>query len=744
MTAGTFTCLRKAQRWFSELPLKPKHLDRAFVIGSAAALVAWMGCITLVWARAMDASGGAILLTLSATMLSLWFAVRLPGKAARFMQRLLSWLKVHETLAVELAAASMPRVGTREARALLRLLGAMTILAVAGALVSTAVAYWIGGLIDWLARWFVLGRWGWLVARFCVQLLAMLPMSLGICVVFFAGALVRRGSGRDIYATICRDWTWAIALGLTALGVAWWLGLSLLGLPVLVGALLIISSVALLQRKKVSLRPPPPTARPEQAGSQRSLAWSIRGVFAAMAVSFVIQMRLLSDVAGVGLEGRMCWAGLSVSLLAGFLGIVDHKSSAPGRAQGLGAIIGITAGLGLQVALVISCLLSPNIAAVSAVLAVLAQIPLMAMAAVLLSRQRRNFARMGAGARTYVSQICLGLGLGFLACLAAGLLPEGRAVMLLSAIAVLAAAPIYGIAITRLTKRQVLWALWGAVLLCSLTVTVLASLVAIRDGGRAISPGVWLSAMRTGSDSSAPMRYLPLRDPWRSDWVRRRQDAIIASHPGLWWVVASSPQDVPQGLHRSVRVALSSPDPSALHLSPSAWGVRQTRPDKFGFLLTAQIAPERFDGVLLAPMEADHLQAWRVYNLTTLRRCFRHVHPGGAMLLRTQASGRRLFEAIRVARTFHSAVGSGWFIAQFNRDRIDLLLAGPVENVSRPPIRPGTLVIRLKNLWSGELDCRAIRILQPAGFSRRSIRPWALLLTLQDIQRRQRAQDDGS
>ncbi len=137
--------------------IKPKHIERAFIVGTASALVSWIGCLVLLWAWAFDASGSSMLLTLAATMFALATAVRLPPKAARALQRIAAWFRIQDVLAMELAAMQTPRSARREVRAMMRLLAVMTILAVACALASTLAVYSAVGVIDWIALRFVWG-----------------------------------------------------------------------------------------------------------------------------------------------------------------------------------------------------------------------------------------------------------------------------------------------------------------------------------------------------------------------------------------------------------------------------------------------------------------------------------------------------------------------------------------------------------------------------------------------------------
>jgi hypothetical protein len=113
--------------------------------------------------------------------------------------------------------------------------------------------------------------------------------------------------------------------------------------------------------------------------------------------------------------------------------------------------------------------------------------------------------------------------------------------------------------------------------------------------------------------------------------------------------------------------------------------------------------------VLLAPMPADHPDAWRCYAPPVLRRCRQKLHDGGVMVLRTQAGPGGIDDALAVARAFERVLGGGWAVVALVDGRLDMLLIGATEpadavGIARPwrPRAPaGAFVVPLERLCPG-------------------------------------------
>jgi len=702
--------------------MRPVHIDRLSVVLIAAPLVVWAGCLTVLWGWAFDSSGASMLISLAAMMFAVRATIPLPGRAARATQRLLVWMKLQDVLAMELAVASARRTGRREARAMVRLLAAATIFAVGCSFISTLAIFAGSAAAEALGRQYLWAPLAWAALKLLVQFAGMIPVALGISVAFLAAATVRRGSGRDVYASVCRDWLWGIAAGLAAFGVLWHAGLNIPAVVLTAAVVLLVLAAVLYQRPGVAIRPRRLARLIETSPQRRHRLTGLAGAAAAM-LGLLLQSRLLGDVVGLGMGARACWVGLSIVLLTGFLRSADRKSRPPGQAQLTGAIIGVTAGLMMQSALFVASLYafavgSGVLGGICIAAAVAAQLPLAALAAIIISRHRRVFARAGGSVRMYVADASAGAGLGVLGYLVVGAVPEGLVVLPALGLLALAGGLIGGIALRRRIVGQLKWAAYGAVLMCAVSVAVLVSIQQGRLAVGSATPGMWLSSISTEGPGLLRREAgcLPFPSAWRSDGVTEAQRRIMAAHKGWWWVVTSSHMDWPEPVPWGVHVIGSAPDPTAV--PPGAWGDLLDPGSDRDFLQAAQTGRELFDGILLSPLPADHPQAWRCYNERTLRRCIWRVHAGGIILLRTQAGHGDLAEALAVAKTFYRTVGSGWAVVRLQDGRLDMLLAGPqagkkAPGVLRPEQSAGVFVVPLQRLWPAWLNVRPIRLVSP-------------------------------
>ncbi|HUU22424.1 MAG TPA: hypothetical protein VM389_07785, partial [Phycisphaerae bacterium] len=440
--------------------MRPALADRLCVVGIAGALVLWCGCLVLLWAMAFDSSGLSTLSALTALFGAIAVTAGLPGRAARALQRLLGRLHLQELPAMELATARSSGGGRGGARAMTNLLAAAAIFAVACGVASTVAIYGGKWLADALPAKLSATLLEWRVLGLLVQFVAMLPMGLGVSVVFLVSALLRGGSGRDTYATAFREWVLGAAAGLGGLSLAWWIGANLLGTGLVTAVLLLAGAGLLLQRRRVTVRPRAPV-RPIEAGKQRRERVGIAAGFAVLTLGLTVQSRLLRDVFAADMSIVTWWSSLSLLLLAGALRKVDHKSQAPGRRQGIGAAAGVSACLLLQVALGMGCLAAGRDGVALGVLAGAGQIPLAALGAVVLSRGRRTFAIGGGRARSYLSSAAAGAAAGMATYILAMSAARGAVLLLGIAIGVLTFAVVRGIGLVRRVAHQVRWAACG-------------------------------------------------------------------------------------------------------------------------------------------------------------------------------------------------------------------------------------------------------------------------------------------
>ena len=702
--------------------MRPIQADRLFVTGIAAGLALWCGALTILWAVGYDPSGTSLPGTVAALMLAIWAASGLPGRAARGLRRVLTALRLQESLAMELALAGSAPAGRREVKALMRLLAAAAVFAAIAGLLSTAGVYLVSTASDpdgGAGGGFLWGRIAWEAVKLLVEFLVMLPMALGISVTFLVTARIRGGSGRDVYASVFREWLLGVSGGLAAVAAAWWLGADVLGVALVACVGLLAAAAVLLQRAKLAVRPRrslAPIESVRRPGGQVGIAVAS----GSLVVALVVQMRLLRDVAGVGLAGQACWAAASLALLMWFLRRADHRSRPPGVAQGLAATMGLLSGIVLQFALAARGLSGGAEAVLCGGLAVAAQGPLAALGAILVSRQRRQFAVRGGRARKYLSSVSAGVGVGLLAYLVVGGMSLAAVAGLGVCIAGLAVPVARGIATAPRRKKRLQWAVLGAVLVGA---TAAAPVAALR-GLPPLKIGVWLTAAATGRGGDDGV-LLPSgtvgRGPWRSAAVSAAVRDVLAAHGGRWWLVSACPADVPAVLPEAVTAWRSHPDPTTSpapgRLGPSqrAWG---------DFLYEAARDARRFDGLLLAPMPADHPDAWRCYATGVLRRCRKKVHEQGILTLRSQVGPGGIGEALAVARGFREVVGAGWAVVALSESGLDMVLIGPgraAGGARRPRRRGGAFVVPLDRLCPD--GAASSRLGGRGGLLRRRIRP---------------------
>jgi len=693
--------------------MKTTAVDRALVMWIAAALTVWSACLVVLWSHTFGAGGASLLLTVAALMLSLRVGAVLPGGAARAAQRVLARLKLQDLLSAELARARGSTAGKREVRAMMRLLGGSCLLAVVCGAATTACIYAAEGPVEWLGREFVWPAGAWLVIELLAKTVGMLPMALCIGVAFLTGAIVRRGSGRDTYATICRDWMWSVAMGLTIFALLWRLGLNLLAVAGAMGVALLGGAMLLFLRQKLTLRPRR-MMRPIESPPRRR-CWGIAAGFAALAVVLAVQGRILTDVAAADVSGRMCWTALSVGLLAWFMRRQDHKSRPPGGAQAVGAVVGVAGCLLAQGALWISLPGASRAGgALCGAFAALGQVPLAALAAILLSRQRRLFATASGPARQYVASAALGMGLALPAYLLLASEWAGRMLGLAVVLALPVAAVVRAIIASRRKGDPLRWAASGACLVCSLAAAVLIGACDVGNAG-GVTPGVWLSAVtRNATGRGSASGVLPAPGRWRSGMITAAIARIAASPrcAGRWWVVATDERDLPADLggDGSVRVTGSAPDATALRAGAGELVRPGPNADFFRVLARGR---RKFDIIFLAPLPADHPEAWRCYHLRLLNRARRRAHEGAPVLLRTQTAPGRLGEAIAVARCFRLSFGAGWAAVAINQAHADILLG--TDNIDPPARGADLVVVSLDALLETEPDIRPMRLESPLG-----------------------------
>ncbi len=673
--------------------MRPVAVDKLFVGGLSAAATVCTASLVVLWSLHFDAAGTSVLRVPAAMALAIWLTARLPGKAARLLQRLLGAMNVAEVRSVELALGAVAPVGRQELTSLMRLLAAAAALTAAGGLLSVGAVYLAAGVKPWLARHaFAWDPAVWAVLKLLIETAGLVPLAAGVCLTFLVTLLIRRGSGRDLYASVFREWLAGAAAGLALAAGLWWTGADALGVAVVSAVALLAGGGVVIQRGELTVRPRrtlPPVASPSSQLARR--AW-IAACFAALAAGLAIQMRLLRDVYGIGLGGQALWVAASLWGLLRFVTVADAKSRPPGEAQGLGATVGVLFGFVLQCSLAFLGLTGGGIAVVAALLAAGAQAPLLAMAAVLISRHRRTFAIAGGLAREYLALAGLGLAGGWLAYMAAGAASAAVPVGAVAALAGLVAAAVRCIARARRRGEPVRWAALGAVLVCSAGA---APLLALR-GRPDITAGVWLTASAGSSRADPGAAAAPgvlCGSGWRSEAITARLRRMLASRGGVWRVVAACAADIPDRLPEEMVLSPAHPDPTAtrgLDVAGAA-GTWRSLPD------AVELETQRFDGLLLSPLAADHPEAWRCYAPGVLARCAAALHRRGVLIVRARA--RDAGTLVSVAASFARQVPSGRAVLDVRGGAAELLLAGPRPYLLPPPTDDALVTVPLATFF---------------------------------------------
>jgi hypothetical protein len=638
-------------------------------------------------------------LTLAATMLAVSVGAPVPGRLARAFQRVLIWLGLQDVGAMELTTAA-PMVSRRsDSLAAVRLLGFAAALAAACGSASTLLIFATRPLAAWMGRHLLWTPLAWTILKIAFQMIGMLPVAVGVSVAFEVSAIVRGRSVRDACAAAFRDWMWSLAAGLLIFGIAWLAGANLVGV-VIVSAVAQLAAAGWLLTRKARPARSRRRERPIENRVGLRLGLSIGFSFAILSLICALQARMLTDVVGLGLGSWACWAALSAGLLAAMMKAADRKPRPPGPPQSAGAVMGAVAAAVLQSALGMMCLARAGALAAWVALFVLAQVPLVACATIVLSRQRRIFVASDGRPRAYLSCACAGAACGLLAYLVIGSAGLAATWLLGLATAMLAAAAVAGIATAKDVSGQVGWAVCGVALAGALVVATLVSIERAGEVTGNAAAGAWLTAVGGADSPMHPAGFLPVsrQRACRSAGVTNCAESLFFARRGVWWVVAGSASDLPAEMPGGVVAVASLPDGSidtpgrAAGLASLAGFQRASA--EVDFFRSAPLGGKMFDGIYLAPMPADHPQAWRCYNKDAIERCLSHLNPkDGVAAIRTQARAGRLYSALAAVATFHSVVGQSWVVMDLNNNRIDLMIAGPARKIRRPLPQQGVHVL---------------------------------------------------
>ncbi len=740
--------------------MKPVLTDRMAVVLITAAVVVWVLSLGVLWGWTFDASGTFSLTVWGLGLAAGWWTLRRRVRLVGHARRVLRWCGLHPWEPFEDALAGRLGSSREDAAARMRVLavsgvvvGACMVLATLWILASAALAT-LGG------QWLLLGGFQWRLVELLCLGVGSVPVGLAVAAVWFGATVVRATGGRDTYAAALRDVLGGVAVGLAGMAVAWWFGANLVYLVFALAGGVVAVGIVAVSRGELSTHP-----RKQLLPFGPPGRWdrpAIAAGFATLLVVLGLQNRLLADVLGVSLTRRLLWAGLSVALLVFFMARQDRKGRTPGRAQLAGTCIGLAAGLAVQAVELLLCLSLVGGAGVVSALAIATQIPLAAQASIVLCAHRREFATAGGSPPAYASIALFGLLAGAVLLLLAGTVPGGwRLVAAVPAGLMLGGALAGGWHLGRFS-RKAQWLVWSAVLAGSLSWGIVHTARIAKAEDVSVYPGVWLTAegeVHRWRRRFVQFGVLPEPEPRRSQAVTDCLETVLRLRKGRWWIVATSARDLPDPdtveptvYNRVVRVGASPQPTRPTGTIKRRWPpLSYSHPNVYRYArasFLAELGSDFYDVVFLAPLPADHPQAWRCYHERLLLRCAKLIETRryqlldgrevvttarGLMVLRTQTAPHRVRRALGVARTFHQAVRSGWAVAAVQRNGLDLLLLGPdnalaeqrspdgavalpdllgpIENIADQ--RSGVYVVPIETLWEAYSDVRAIRLASP-------------------------------
>lgn len=699
--------------------MRPALVDRAITIWLAAALTVWGCCLVVLWGWAFDCSGVSKILTLAAMFLVVSLAAVLPGRAVRAARAALRWIGIGDAIVIAMSADGPKRSRPSEAKAMMRLLAVVSVLCVCGFLLTTGAVFGAAALAKQLPKGMLFTSTGWSVLKFIVQFVASLPMAVAAALAFLVTGMVRAGAGRDVFASVFREWLWAVVCGLALFVSCRTLGANVLAMTGVTALAVLAMAGVIAQRQEVTIRP----GRFERPIETPGAAFRVRlgYSFSVVTVAMLAQVRLIKDVMAV--DG-IWWIVLSMAVACWFLKRVDRKSQPPGAAQGIGAAIGALAGVLIQGALVVCTGGKGLVGVVCLVLAVALQIPVLALTAIVVSRQRRLFAYAGGRARDYLSCLSGGVGVGLAGVLlVCAVRPGGVAVSPillatfvfgLSVIAMVAAS---AVALGRRPGLQLRYAGIGGVLLCSLAGSFWGPFRRQAQAVERVRPGAWLTTVNLVADGgSEVVNTLPGRATWRSPRIEEVMKRIMSRRRGPWLAGVSRRDNLPKSLPDGLGLAVYVPDITAC---PSdSWRESFVLNGPHDFFLLGRSQSAHFDGLLMALLPCGHPDAWRCYNARTISRATGSIQPGAVGILRVSADDDSMHLAMAAAKTFENALGPCWIIAEQQGGQIDMLVAGPASHIPRPKAEAAQVVVSASQLWHQWPRVREIRLLARGHASR--------------------------
>jgi hypothetical protein len=469
------------------------------------------------------------------------------------------------------------------------------------------------------------------------------------------------------------------------------------------------------------------------AGPSRALRLAVAAGLAGLAVAITAQMRIMRDAMSAGFGAQLVWAAASLALLAALMARADKRARMPaigapigGALQAHGGVLGLLAGLVLQCSLAICCGAGGADAVVCGLMSVGAQVPLAALGAAVLSRQRRQFAHAGGRCRQYLAMAGAGLAAAMVLYQAAGAVTMLGGAGASAAIAGMVLASVGLIRNARRPGQGVRWTACCGVLILACGIAPAAGLWGLGP----VSAGQWLTAWAGDAAGAVRMSTGPAR--WRGESIGAAAGELMALHPGRWWLVCAGPGDLPAPLPRGVTASVALTDRSAA--SPGGTERRKGGQALRGYVgdYIDELTRDRrqYEGIYLCPLSASHPEAWRCYSPAAIALCRAKLVGGGVLALRTQVGPDGAEDALAVASSFERAFGGGWAILAAGPDGgLDMMLIGPSVAAGRPGPVEGALVVPLGALlppgqavrpmgpWANPSTCSGLRWARPSGRS---------------------------
>ncbi|HNX26704.1 MAG TPA: hypothetical protein PKK48_04785, partial [Phycisphaerae bacterium] len=668
--------------------MRPVLTDKMAVVIVLAGLVAWLCTMGILWGWAYDTSGEITMRWLFMVALCVTAALYKRHKIAHLTLRLIRGMRIFSRIPLEDSFGGNLGSSRQDVQKRTSLMAISIVTAVSCFIFSTIwiiLARLVGTLIK---SYFLFWDWTWSNIENFFLFIGAIPVAAGLFAYFYASKVVRESSGRDVYAGCYRDWIWSAALGFFIFALSWWFGANLIVLVfsiagvLLVGAFTEISRMEMATHPRKAMLPFGPPAPQTQ--------WMLTLLHAGLTLVLIAQCRMLSDIFSLSMTRRCLWLFMSLGLLGYFLGRVDRKGKTLSSLQTTGAVIGLGAGLLGQATELILCNYLKVGVGITVFFAIATQIALASLAAELISHQRRTFAVSGGTIGGFLLAVAGGITGGITIFGLLTWLPATGKIAGAIPIAMIIAGSYFGVKHLRKDDHRKPYIIWCSLLAVSFTWGLIDSCrkaAANIDGE--VSIGSWLTSIVKDTPKAkthVQNGVLPANAVKCNEIITRclyearedkdgkiMEDGLFSHRRGKWWVVATDAADMPHDTPYRFYAFGSNPQPPhvAKKLKHRYPPLSYSCPDYLEYAslnFTAGLGCDFYDGIFLAPLPADHPQAWRVYNERVMRlvnNLTESLNPDktvshGLVLLRTQTTQNHTRRALSVARTYYEVIRSGW------------------------------------------------------------------------------------